>query len=92
MIRILTTNDSRGITITIDGALAGDDVKAVERCCDESIRDKESVRLFLREVSQIDEAGRMLLSRLVARGVELSASGVYTSYIVGEIQRQAGAA
>jgi ABC-type transporter Mla MlaB component len=90
MIRILTTNDSRGITITIDGELAGDDVKAVERCCDELIRENGSVRLFLREVSQIDEAGRMLLSRLVARGVELNASGVYTSFIVGEIQRQAG--
>jgi len=92
MIRIFTTNDSRGLTITIDGELAGDDVKAVERWCVDAIRGRGSVRLFLREVSRIDEAGRMLLSRLAAKGIELSASGVYTSYIVGEIQGPAGAA
>jgi hypothetical protein len=43
------------------------------------------VHLFLRDVSHIDEHGRSLLSRLARKGVRLSASGVYSSYIVAEI-------
>jgi ABC-type transporter Mla MlaB component len=90
MIRISTKNEPRRITITIDGQLAGDDVDAVEKCCSEATGLKRQVRLFLREVSNIDTRGLTLLGRLAAKGFELSASGVYSSYIVEEVRRDAG--
>ncbi|MGA2118182.1 MAG: hypothetical protein ABSH56_25950 [Bryobacteraceae bacterium] len=68
--------------VTIDGQLSGDDIEAVETCCDQAIATGKPVDLVLRDVSTIDEAGRALLRRLAARSVRLLASGVYTSYIV----------
>jgi hypothetical protein len=44
------------------------------------------LRLYLRDVSTIDERGRALLRKLVEKGVGLQASGIYSSYIVDEIQ------
>jgi hypothetical protein len=90
MIRISTKNEPRRITITVDGQLAGEDVDAVEKCCAEATRPGRRVRLFLRAVSNIDMRGRELLDRLAAKGLELSASGVYSSYVVEEVRRHAG--
>jgi hypothetical protein len=88
MIRILTTNGPSAVTFTIDGQLVGDYVDAVEASVDQAIREGRAVHLFLRDVSHIDEGGRKLLSRLAAKGVELSASGVYSSYIVAEVSNK----
>jgi hypothetical protein len=33
----------------------------------------------------VDQAGRMLLARLAAKGIHLVASGVYTSYLVDSL-------
>jgi hypothetical protein len=44
------------------------------------------VRLHLRQVSAIDERGRTMLCRLAAEGVDLTANGIYSSYIVDEIR------
>ena len=84
MIRILTTNEPSAVTITIDGQLMGDYVDAVETSVNEAIKERRPVHLFLRDVSPIDEHGRNLLWRLATKGVELSASGVYSRYIVAE--------
>jgi len=89
MIRISTKNEPRRITITIDGQLAGEDVDAVEKCCAEASAPGSRVRLFLREVSNIDTRGITLLGRLAAKGFELSASGIYSAYIVEEVRRHA---
>lgn len=84
MIRIWTTNEARAITVTVDGRLVGEYVDAVTRAVDEAIKAGRPVHLFLRDVSHVDEGGRKLLSRLAGQGVELSASGVYISYVVEE--------
>jgi ABC-type transporter Mla MlaB component len=87
MIHISTKNEPRRITITVDGQLAGEDVNAVEKSCTEAIAQERRVRLFLREVSNIDARGLTLLHRLAANGVEVKAAGVYSSYIVKEVRR-----
>ena len=87
MIRIQTASNPDGITITIDGQLIGEYFEEVEISIRKAIERRNHVHLFLRDVSHIDEAGRALLSRLAAQGVELSAAGVYSSYVVTEIQR-----
>lgn len=88
MIRIFTTNEPRAIQITVDGQLTADYLAAVETSIDEAVGQKRPVHLFLRNVSNIDEEGRTLLCRAAAKGVALSASGVYSSYVVAEILKQ----
>jgi hypothetical protein len=44
------------------------------------------VRLYLRDVSSIDERGWTLLRELARTGVGLKARGIYSSYVVDEIQ------
>jgi hypothetical protein len=88
MIRIQTANNPGGITIAIDGQLVGDYVEEVEASIRKAASEpRENVHLFLRNISHIDETGHSLLSRLAAQGVELSAVGLYSSYVVNQIQR-----
>lgn len=68
--------------VTIDGQLSGDSIAVVETCCNQAKSNGKPVQLFLRDVTTVDQAGQMLLSRLVAKGVRLIARGVYTSYLV----------
>src|ERR1700693_4847439 len=88
MIRIQTANNPGGITIAIDGPLVGDYVEGVEASIPQAASEqRKNVHLFLRDISHIDETGHSLLSRLAAQGVELSAAGLYSSYVVTQIQR-----
>jgi len=87
MIRILTTDEPSAITITLDGQLMDESVDAVETSSKQAMASGRPVHLFLRDVSHIDPRGRSLLSRLAGRGVHLSAAGVYSSYVVEEINR-----
>jgi len=86
MIRIMTADEPSGTTIMVDGKLSGDGVEPLETCCIQAISTGKPVRLYLRDVSTIDERGRMLLDQLARKGVGLAASGIYSSYLVGEIQ------
>jgi hypothetical protein len=88
MIRILTADEPNAIRITVDGQLVDDCIDAVEACSNQAMAQGKPVHLFLRDVSHIDVHGRLLLSRLAGRGVQLSASGVYSSYIVAEISKE----
>ena len=87
MIRILTADEPNAITITVDGQLVDDCIDTVETCSYQAMSQGRPVHLFLRDVSHIDEHGRSLLARLAGKGVRLSASGVYSSYIVREISK-----
>lgn len=86
MVRIMTADEPANTTITVDGKLSGDSVEPVESCCIQAISKGKPVRLYLRDVSTIDGRGRMLLRQLAQKGVALKASGIYSSYIVDEIQ------
>jgi ABC-type transporter Mla MlaB component len=88
MIRIQTANDRRGTTIALDGQLVGEYVGEVEASIRKAASEqRKNVHLFLRDISHIDESGHSLLSRLAAQGVELSAAGLYSSYVINQIQR-----
>ena len=87
MIRIQTANDRRGTTIALDGQLVGEYVGEVEASIQKASEQRKNVYLFLRDVSHIDETGHSLLSRVAAQGVELSAAGLYSSYVINQIQR-----
>ena len=68
--------------VTIDGQLSADYIGVVETCCDQAISTGKPVKLFLHDVSTVDQACRALLCRLAAKGVRLLGSGVYTAYLV----------
>jgi ABC-type transporter Mla MlaB component len=82
MFRVSKAEEPSRMIVTIDGQLSGDSVAVVETCCDQAISTGKAVHLFLRDVSTVDQAGRVLLCRVAARGVRLLGSGVYTSYLV----------
>ena len=86
MIRVMTADGPRSTTITVDGTLSGEGIEPVQTCCTQALSTGKPVRLHLRDVSAIDECGRSMLRHLAAEGVELTANGVYSSYIVDEIQ------
>jgi hypothetical protein len=92
MIRIQATdNPDGGITIAIDGQLTGEYVEEVAISIQKANEQhRKGVRLFLRNVSHIDETGHSLLSRLTTQGIELSADGLYNSYVVSQLQRAQG--
>ena len=87
MIRILTADEPDALAITVDGRLVGEYVKEVETCVQRAIEEKKKIRVFLRNVTDIDDIGRSLLLRLAAQDIELSASGVYSAYVVAGLGR-----
>jgi len=88
MIRIQTANNLGVITIAIDGQLVGEYVEELEASIRKASEQHGHINLFLRNVSNIDEKAHAMLSRLAAQGVELSAAGLYSSYVVAQIQRR----
>jgi len=82
MFRITKDEERTRTRLTIDGQLSAESITAVETCCNQAGSDGRTVQLYLRDVTSVDQAGQSLLSRLAAKGVHLSASGVYTSYLV----------
>lgn len=88
MIRILTDENAKAVTVTIDGRLVTDYIEAVESSVHQAKGKQRPVHLFLRDVSEIDDDGRKLLSRMAEKGVELNANGLYSTYVVAEILRE----
>jgi hypothetical protein len=82
MFRVTKAEEQSRTIITVDGQLSGEYLGIVEACCCQADSNGKPVDLFLRDVSTVDEVGRILLRRLAAKGVRLLARGVYTSYIV----------
>ena len=85
MIRLTTTEELSRTIVTIEGHLLADSIDIVEKCCNEAALPGKPVQVFLRDVTIVDQDGRLLLARLAAKGFRLVASGVYTSYIVQAI-------
>lgn len=86
MVRIMTADELTSTTLTVDGTLSGEGIAPVQTSCIQALAKGKPVRLYLRDVSAIDERGRTMLRHLAAEGVDLTANGVYSSYIVDEIQ------
>jgi hypothetical protein len=82
MIHVTKTEEQSHTIVTIDGQLSGDSIAVIETCCNQAKSNGKPIELFLRDITTVDQAGQMLLSRLAARGVRLVARGVYTSYLV----------
>jgi len=72
--------------LTVSGEISSGCIGLLETCCEQAIKDGKAVHLVL-DVTTIDERGCALLRRLAAKGVRLSAKGIYHSYLVDTIRR-----
>lgn len=86
MLRIMTADGPASTTITVDGTVSGEGIEPIQTCCLQALSKGKPVRLHLRDVSAIDERGRAMLRHLAEEGVDVTANGIYSSYIVNEIQ------
>jgi hypothetical protein len=86
MVRIMAADELTTTTITVDGTLSGEGIEPVQTCCLQALTKGKPVRLHLRDVFAIDERGRTMLRQLASEGVDLTANGIYSSYLVDEIQ------
>lgn len=82
MIRVTKTEEQSRTLLTIDGELSGDCSTVIETCYAQAAANGKPVAIFLRDITSVDLGCQSLLQRLVAKGVRLLASGVYTSYLV----------
>jgi len=73
--------------LAIDCEISSECIEVIETCCDHEMAHGKPVDLFLRDVINVDDSGRALLSRLAAKGVRLLANGVYASYLVENANR-----
>ena len=85
MLRVSKREERSRTVLIVDGRLWADYVQVVETCCNEAISTGAIIHLYLRDVTTVDDAGRALLSRLAAKGVHLSANGVYTSHLIRDL-------
>jgi hypothetical protein len=87
MLKITTRTDPTGISLELEGRLAGPWVQELEGCWREAANSKRSVRVLVCGVTFIDDKGRDLLVEMYRRGAELVADGCMNKAIVEEIIR-----
>jgi len=88
MLKITTNRESEFTTFELEGKLAGPWVSELEKAwrAAESAASAAKIRVRLRSVSYIDDAGKDLLVRMHREGVEMVAVGCMTRAIVAEIK------
>ena len=87
MLRITTTTRPEGVTVMLEGRLAGPWVDELARCWKAltTTRDAGSICVQLNAVTFVDGAGKTLLRAMHEDGAALAASGCMTRAILEEI-------
>ncbi|HET6369791.1 MAG TPA: hypothetical protein VFG95_01250 [Nitrospiria bacterium] len=87
MLKVTVRHSSGGLTLALEGKLAGAWVKELERCwrSNSGMITSRPVRVDLSSVSYIDEGGKILLKKMHREGAELAASGCMIKCMVMEI-------
>jgi ABC-type transporter Mla MlaB component len=87
MLRISTHDDLNQVTLYLEGSLSGAWVVELEdswRLMIATLSDR-AIKIHLRGVDHIDNAGKYLLALLRYRGVQLSADGIETTELLRSI-------
>jgi ABC-type transporter Mla MlaB component len=90
MLRITRTTRSEGVTLVLEGRLAGPWVDELARCWKglAATQSAGPTCVQLDGVTFIDDAGKVLLRTMHEEGATLAASGCMTREILDEIRRQ----
>ena len=90
MLRITNTTRPEGVTVVLEGRLAGPWVDELARCWKAltTTQDAGSICVQLDGVTFIDAAGKVLLRTIHEEGATLAAAGCMTRAILDEITRK----
>ena len=92
MLKVSIKREDSAETWELEGKLSGDWVKELDRCWRErSSPAGVALQVHLKSVSYIDAAGKLLLTEMHGRGVEIRGCGCMTKAVVEEITRHASA-
>ncbi len=92
MLKVTITKEAASSTETweLEGKLSGEWVRELERCWKERESPAGvSLQVHLKAVSYIDSAGKLLLTQMYGRGVEIKGCGCMMKAVVEEITRSA---
>lgn len=89
MLRLSESVGRSRTTIYVNGGLVGEYARLLEDNCLRALAAGRRVRVLLGHVTAIDEVGRQLLVRLMARGVRLAAMDLYCRELLKAIRRLA---
>jgi hypothetical protein len=87
MLRITMTTRPEGVTVALEGRLAGPWVRELADCW-RDVRNTAAIRIELDGVTFIDDAGKALLRTMHDEGATLAASGCMTRAILEEIGKR----
>ena len=87
MLKITTQTSVARTILELEGKLAGPWVKELEGCWRLAVMVDRPVRVMLKTVTFIDQAGRKLLTEMHQEGAQLVAEGCMTKSIIEEIMR-----
>ena len=92
MLKVTVKQADSAETWELEGKLAGEWVKELDRCWKERVSPAVfPLRVHLKAVSFIDPAGKQLLAEMHGRGVEIKGCGCMVKAVVEEITRPVNA-
>jgi hypothetical protein len=89
MLKITAQIETSETIFELEGKPAGPWVRELESCLQRAIVAGQAVRVMLKTVTFIDDAGRNLLGEMHRQGTKLVANGCMTKAIVDEIAAMA---
>jgi hypothetical protein len=87
MLKITTKTGVAGTILELEGKVAGPWVNELEGCWRLAVMVDRPVRVMLKTVTFIDQAGKKLLTEMHRDGAALVAEGCMTKAIIEEIMR-----
>ncbi len=86
MFRIEQVTGAAETVVTVEGRLQSQYVAVAESCCEQAFSSGNPVLVFLKDVSIVDSDGCAFLRRLWLKGARIRATGVYTQYLVEQLE------
>jgi ABC-type transporter Mla MlaB component len=87
MLKITTHSENTRDILELEGRLAGPWIQELKECWQQAASADHEIRVVLKQVTFIDDAGRALLAAMHCAGVKLEATGCMTKAVIAEIVR-----
>ena len=85
MLKITTHSESTLDILELEGRLVGPWIEELKKCWRQAASADHEIRVVLKQVTFIDDAGRALLAAMHRAGVKLEATGCMTNAVIAEI-------